>query len=706
MKDGKTMSILAKNGKLKAISSQLKNQIQSAMYDLDPHTIELVKSTPGIGKTYQAEAVAVEKARLGQTTIFAMQSNKRAQQESEAMKSRFGYQAAVISGRNSDNCANFELAKALGQTGHGVRNVLCEVCQYRRTCTESYYLSQFDSFPTEETKVAFMPYESAINFLDANQNNSRLNADLLVFDENPDRVILQKHSLTSQQLENITVSSSNVKVVIDLLLALIGSVQISQDVLSDWLPLNKNIQRILDDFQSKGDIHAQLAINSQHVFSAAIDDIGQLSNELRGLIRLMPKLNSKFVFYNCPGWFSVIVAELKRIMMASDEINTSLVVTTTGFVFKQRRVINMTTKMIILDAYGRAELYQQAFSRKVRTHKLEVKPDWQVYFAPINTSKGRLKDVRSGRWTDEKWTQMLKSFTRLFRFERMVIFTDKYFQRKVKRILDSIQLSERVNVDYFYRGRGINEYQDFDAVLVIGQAEIRGDIMVSEARALYSDNEYISQLVKSSNKREFRDHRLQQYKESKQIDEIIQSVYRIRPATHKHPLGKKVIICTGFEIKGLTDQSNVIRLGGNNQCYTKSLKLEIRRSYLCGQVKSYISKFGYLTLAKGLTDRLDKIMSRSQSERDFLTFAHNNIQNNSFLSESEKVSYIKDFSVSEKTIRKDLKVLVKNGQIQSHRVSIKLDGNRYPVVVYGSLDAFQAEIGQAEAAVANYSSLK
>ena len=53
--------------------------------------------------------------------------------------------------------------------------------------------------------------------------------------------------------------------------------------------------------------------------------------------------------------------------------------------------------------------------------------------------------------------------------------------------------------------------------------------------------------------------------------------------------------------------------------------------------------------------------------------------------------------MSEKTIKKDLKILVKRGEIEAHQQTVVLDGKRYSPVVYGSLDAFLTDIERAKA---------
>ena len=52
------------------------------------------------------------------------------------------------------------------------------------------------------------------------------------------------------------------------------------------------------------------------------------------------------------------------------------------------------------------------------------------------------------------------------------------------------------------------------------------------------------------------------------------------------------------------------------------------------------------------------------------------------------------------TIRKDLKILVKRGEIEAHQQTVVLDGKRYSPMVYGSLDGFLTDVEQAEAILA------
>ena len=99
--------------------------------------------------------------------------------------------------------------------------------------------------------------------------------------------------------------------------------------------------------------------------------------------------------------------------------------------------------MVILDAYGWSELYQ-----KIRVHQHQVKPNWKVYYYPMNTSRTRLKDDRAGRWTPTKWQQVTKNITSLFEFEQMVIFVDgQEMVKKAEAAVESLGLSGKVTAE-------------------------------------------------------------------------------------------------------------------------------------------------------------------------------------------------------------------------------------------------------------------
>ena len=123
-------------------------------------------------------------------------------------------------------------------------------------------------------------------------------------------------------------------------------------MLNDWSPLKNRIQSILERFKRKGGYHAELAMDTEQVLREVV---GQINDTSRNLISPSPE----YVEQVEPRWLADIVSELKRITLADEPINVCLVVTEERLVFRHRRTINPKAKTVILDAYGRPELYQQ-----------------------------------------------------------------------------------------------------------------------------------------------------------------------------------------------------------------------------------------------------------------------------------------------------------------------------------------------------------
>ncbi len=578
--------------------SGLERKVRTSIMS-DPSVISLIKWTPGTGKTYWAQQVAVEQAKDGKTTAFLMQSNQRAQQEAEAMQDRFGYQPLVIKGRGKDNCDYHQQAEDLGQSGYSVIDNLCRSCQYRAGCQETGYLSQ----KRKEAKITLMSFESFVE--------SAKDFDYVIWDENPDRIALKEHQLTSYRLEKILNAgphSPELEAVLELISQLVMAAGLKGQALNDWQLQQTAIRQILDHFQDKSRSLQALAEEPDTALEVAKTSLKQLKLNYRTVGQIEQV---------APRWMIDLIQEIQRLIKTTKPINTRLVVTQDRIIFRQKRTINSQAKMVILDAYGRPELYQQIFARPVVVDDHRIEPDWTVHHIPINTSRTRMMDQRI--WGDDKWRELISTLSIMVEFERMVVFVDKDKVEKARQAVEDLGLEDKISLDYVYKGRGTNQYQDYDAIAIVSQAEPNPASLVSQARALYGDLEYINDQPEANNKRKFQDKRLQEYKESKQIDELVQTAYRIRPATQSHPLGKKLILCTSSEIGGLTDGNKVIKHGRR----LNQIKTQLHRQRLKKAMQELTQLGGYLILAKGLNQELAKMVEESQSQSKFPDFSYN-----------------------------------------------------------------------------------
>src|SRR5439155_9814485 len=90
---------------------------------------QLVRSSPGVGKTYAVaqalHSTATARVLVGTTHL------------AEELGASYGY--GVVRGRSPENCQQFELTEALGQRGHNVAQLACGTvdeprCPHRAGC--------------------------------------------------------------------------------------------------------------------------------------------------------------------------------------------------------------------------------------------------------------------------------------------------------------------------------------------------------------------------------------------------------------------------------------------------------------------------------------------------------------------------------------------------------------------------------------------
>ena len=94
---------------------------------------------------------------------------------------------------------------------------------------------------------------------------------------------------------------------------------------------------------------------------------------------------------------------------------------------------------------------------------------------------------------------MIATLSIMVEFERMVVFVDKDKIEKASQAVEDLGLEDKISLDYVYKGRGTNQYQDYDAIAIVSQAEPNRCSLVSQARALYGDLEFINDQPEANN---------------------------------------------------------------------------------------------------------------------------------------------------------------------------------------------------------------
>ena len=111
-------------------------------------------------------------------------------------------------------------------------------------------------------------------------------------------------------------------------------------------------------------------------------------------------------------------------------------------------------------------------------HQFELETDLYTTHIIRNTGKSKLKKMK---------TRQIKSiFSKLFQqfqFESVLIYTYKNQLDKVEKIIESIDSDIKTDYDYFFNGRGTNQYQDCLAMVIFGSAYPDIDELIAKENA-------------------------------------------------------------------------------------------------------------------------------------------------------------------------------------------------------------------------------
>ena len=124
------------------------------------------------------------------------------------------------------------------------------------------------------------------------------------------------------------------------------------------------------------------------------------------------------------------------------------------------------TKILILDAYAEESTYGNYFlAEGIDYHQFELKTDLHTTHIIRNTGKSKLKKVKAR----EIKSIFIKLFQQ-FEFESVLVYTYKNQLDKVKQAIQSINSDIRIEYDYFFNGRGTDQYQNCQSVVIFGSA--------------------------------------------------------------------------------------------------------------------------------------------------------------------------------------------------------------------------------------------
>ena len=497
------------------------------IHSLPPGVALLVMSTPGIGKTTHAlEHVKHFAGRV----IVAAPTKERAR---ELIEQYEGNDAQLLLGRCEDNCQDYERVRLVGSKGYLPGKVVCPGCPFfpknasQAGTPECAYYQQFLKPP----RVLFCTYEQAVYLHEAD----RLDADLILFDEDPTRAFMRKREMQMHHLQfNVTAFELPVRRFVRF--------------------LQHTLAQAAEETDEKHAVYRSRLLADLLLLSA--DQLGMDLDKLLGQVA-----NCMENVYDRPARLAQTeISQLERIPPADllslagairgelshqeEDWNSTLSISVNRGVatlhFYQRFVMNTQTPLVILDAYGREGYYQALLKRDVETIRVDAKIHATIIKIKLATSK------RAFRARHDALMKRLDEVISHHEGRKILVYTHaRAIEEEVQ------QRYPFVATQHFWSGRGKDEFKDYDVVIIFGTAEPNPQELLSECRALYANDPIpVTALPLPQDHRHRADERLETLLLMRREEEMSQAAHRPRPAwAEAKP--KTIIIMSHLSLPGL-----------------------------------------------------------------------------------------------------------------------------------------------------------
>jgi len=218
---------------------------------------------------------------------------------------------------------------------------------------------------------------------------------------------------------------------------------------------------------------------------------------------------------------------------------------------------------IYLDAYGKEEIIQSLTGKMPVAYEVLCRASDNVHIThlDINTSQRALEKDLEKILKHGVYPHLCKS---AFSGKKYLIVSNKRFEERIFNYINEQRWEEKFGIEfafkYFYSGRGDDNYFDFSSVIILGSSYCNPAEMEDMANAIFYDQEPISTdmvIDKKTGLRRYKDERMQLMHESLELDEIMQMMFRHRPAnkTGFASPRKDILIINNMGITGKVKKS-------------------------------------------------------------------------------------------------------------------------------------------------------
>ena len=539
---------------------QARNIIRSEIQNNDD-TLLLI--TPGAGKTHIALETLANTP--GKQIIYSC-FNRDLQQESyEKIKSfssnhdRFH----LIESRESLCQKNREL-KDITSKGFSPAELLCPNCEYRPDC--QYYKQKECIGPGVYFVTHHMLQYLLTIFPDP---------DLIILDENLVSGFLIEGKCSEIQMRSLSTVLTGVKYLLIKEIIALGH-QIGDEILrTKSYPMIINGRKITAANISEDSLIGILAKQKQK----SEDDI---IREIRNLVTTIDQHSKTYLFnqdvdLKAVNWLKGLV---------SDNLYSFVWIKRNGeCVFNTKYITPLrykNTPVKILDATGDAKAIQALTKRKIKTVKVDVGWNSRKIHIKINTSRGVLKYAK-----DQDLRKLLSEMISEITADKVMVITYKFLTEKVLKICHTIDPSKEF-IDYHFQGpRGINKFQECDAVIVIGLPYSNLNSAGQDAYILFP---------KDNNIRDT-------WVDSCMMWELTQNIHRIRPINKNNV---EIIIASPFWPPVFPNPDKIIDRSRSTN----------KKDLITDRLEPFVKEFGFLNSDIGYLANV-YLKTKSKAAKEF-----------------------------------------------------------------------------------------
>lgn len=479
----------------------------------------LIRCTPGLGKTHTTLSIVADRLQQREAmpkVVMACPTRELAHelaQRATEFDLPLTTKTVVVEGRSAKNCEFPGAVANIGRLGWSPGKAFCAACPEHGTCR--YYRTLRDA--ADKHSLVFTTHEGAIALLDSDQ----VEADLVIFDEDPYRAVHGTHTTTLREISKAArhdvraIQKAGELLGVTMTLATLqapeeGTAKIEGPAFIELLT-EAFLELTFSDEELRGVLFDCIS---------AMDEVEPINGRLAGapssVIRaLLPKS-----FFELVG---EIVRDVDRAAAGAEwNPTTALVVRCDGLVTWECQVRNRPSSFmpnLILDAYGDATIYERLLGVPIDVVNISASLERsRFYYVPVRTSREAIKDTDS-----PAWKELERVMSELQQAGPVLVGT-------YQSIAAEIEKRFGCEVYHFGRGRGIDAYRDVQAVVLFGVPTPPPDAVMERARFLFQDDaEPLSDAPDESHRRLFSDWRVQRACDSMRESEAAQLAHRVRP---------------------------------------------------------------------------------------------------------------------------------------------------------------------------------